>query len=374
MICERGGVAIALITNYLADYRLPLYQRLAERYPLEVLCYGGGERYVPSWFADLDAQLAAASFPARRVDGLRSAVREAGAHELVIAPFAGGAMLPAVYAGAQVRRRRFILWASVWAQPRSRGHTLAWPAIRHIYRHADAVLAYGEHVRRFVGEIRGRIDDVVVAAQAVEPELFARAVAPQELAAFRAAHGLGDGPLVAYVGRLVPEKGVDVLLRAFGLVGAEATLALAGEGELKPGTGVGPRVRALGSFPREQLPVLYAAAAVVVLPSVPFPRFREPWGLVLNEAMLGGRPVIASDGVGAAAGGLVRNGETGLVVPAGDARALAEAIDRVLSEPGLADRLRSAGRSAAGELSYAAAVEAFDRAIALAGGPAARGG
>ncbi len=47
---------------------------------------------------------------------------------------------------------------------------------RHIYRHADAVVAYGEHVRRFVAGIRGRDDDVFVAPQAVEPELFAREV------------------------------------------------------------------------------------------------------------------------------------------------------------------------------------------------------
>ena len=63
------GMAIALLTTYLTGYRAPLYERLATRHGVEVLCYGGGERYVPAWFADLDAQLRAAPFPARRLQG-----------------------------------------------------------------------------------------------------------------------------------------------------------------------------------------------------------------------------------------------------------------------------------------------------------------
>ena len=55
-------MAIALVTNYLTGYRVPLYERLADRYAVEVLCYGGGERYVPAWFNDLDRQLAEADF------------------------------------------------------------------------------------------------------------------------------------------------------------------------------------------------------------------------------------------------------------------------------------------------------------------------
>ena len=71
---------------------------------------------------------------------------------------------------------------------------------------------------------------------------------------------------------------------------------------------------------------LYAGSDVVVVPSVPTRDFLEPWGLVVNEAFHQGVPVIATDAVGAAAGGLVRHERTGLVVPAGDAAALRAAI------------------------------------------------
>ena len=70
------------------------------------------------------------------------------------------------------------------------------------------------------------------------------------------------------------------------------------------------------------------------MPSIATRTFREPWGLVANEAMHAGLPVIATDAVGAAAGGLVRHERNGLVVPAGDASALAGAIERLRNRPG----------------------------------------
>jgi glycosyltransferase involved in cell wall biosynthesis len=367
-------MAIALLTTYLAGYRVPLYQRLAERHGVEVLCFGGGERYVPAWFADLDAQLAAAPFPARRLRGPRDAVRSAGRYDAVIAPFAGGAILPAAYAGARIRKRAFILWASVWAQPRSRTHDLALPVTRHIYRHADSVVAYGEHVKRFVAGIRGRDSDVFVAPQSVERELFGRLVTTGDTDEFRARHGLPDTPIALYVGRLVPEKGVDVLLDAWTTItDGEATLVLIGDGPLGPRARATKHARLLGPLPREQLPVAYGAAHMALLPSVPTPRFQEPWGLVCNEAMHQARPVIASDAVGAVAGGLVQNELTGLVVPAGDPSALQKAILRLLTDTELRVRLGVAAKHAVAAYTYDAMVEAFDRALATAIRPSPTG-
>jgi len=359
-------MSIALLTTYLSPYRLPLYERLATRYRVDVLCYGGAQRYVPPWFTDLDRQLATARFPARRLGGMREALALGREYEVAIAPFAGGALLPAAYAGARRFRRRFVLWASVWVEPRSAAHALARPAIRHIYRHADAVIAYGEHVRRFVAAIRGRDDDVFVAPQSVEPELFAREVRRAELDSFRGRHTLGGGPLVLYAGRLARSKGIDVLLEAWGAVRDAGTLVVVGDGELRGELATAARVRWLGPMARAELPVAYAAAEFAVLPSVPTPRFVEPWGLVCNEAMHQGRPVIATDAVGAVRGGLVRDGETGLVVPAGDPGALRSAIERLLQDGQLRAQLGAAARLAVAPYTYDAMVEAFDRALRIA--------
>lgn len=361
-------MAIALLTNHLVPYRVPLYERLAREHDVEVVLYGGGERYVPAWFAgDLETQASSAPFPARLLTGGAPGVFAlAGRYETVIAPYAGGAILPAAYLGARRRGRGFVLWASVWAQPHSFKNTLARPLTRRIYRNADAVIAYGEHVRGFVAGIRGRDDDVFVAPQSVEADLFGRPVRPEEVAAFRARHALPDGPLVLYAGRLVPEKGVAVLLAAWRRAEvADATLVLIGDGPLREHCSRSPFARLLGPLAREELPVAYAASQFAVLPSIPTRRFREPWGLVCNEAMHQARPVIATSAVGAAAGGLVRDGETGLVVAPGDAGALAGALTRLLGDETLRCRLGQLAQATVAAYNYDAMLEAFDRALAL---------
>ena len=83
---------------------------------------------------------------------------------------------------------------------------------------------------------------------------------------------------------------------------------------------------------RPALAAAYATAELTVLASVPTRRFREPWGLVCNESMHQGRPVVASDSVGAVAGGLVADGVTGVVVPSGDVGALADEFVKELHE------------------------------------------
>jgi glycosyltransferase involved in cell wall biosynthesis len=360
---------IAMVTTYPSDYRLPLYRLLAASHGLEVLCYGRGDRYAPAWSADLDAQLATAAFPARRLHGPRAALSLGRAYDAVIAPFAGGSMLPAAYAGAKRYDKPFLLWASVWHQPRSPMHALTLPVIRHIYRHADAVIAYGEHVRRFAARIRGHDDDIFVAPQAVERDLFGRHVGADEIATFRASHDLGDRPLVLYTGRLVAEKGLEVLARAWERTTAarSATLVVAGDGPLAARIAAAPGTRLLGAVARRELPVAYAAARFTVIPSIPTPRFKEPWGLVCNEAFEQGRPVIATTAVGAAAGGLVRDGDTGLVVAPDDADALAAAIDRLLTDDALRRRLGDAARAAVAPYTYEAMAAGVVAALAAAG-------
>jgi len=374
-------VAIALVTNVLAPYRVPLYALLAERYGVEVLCFGAGASYVPAWFGDLDGQLAAAPFPAARIGGPRAALALGRRYDAAIAPVAGGAMLPATYLGMRARGKPFVLWGSVWAHPRGGARAaLGWPLVRHVYRHADAVVTYGEHVRRYVARSRGHDDDVVIAPQSVEAELFGRPVGDGEIAAWRAEAGLpAAGPLVLYVGRLVPEKGVEELLAAWRQLATEParldarperpppTLVAIGDGPLADAVAATPHARLLGALPRERLPVAYAAAAALVLPSIPTPRFREPWGLVCNEALHQGTPVVATTAVGAVAGGLVRDGETGLVVEPGDPAALAAAIGRLLDDPTLRARLGAAGRAALAGHTYAAMADAFGVALARAG-------
>src|SRR5262249_9771980 len=96
--------------------------------------------------------------------------------------------------------------------------------------------------------------------------------------------------------------------------------------------GVADKIRFVGYASPEQAVNYYAVADLLVLPSVTTPMGKETWGLVVNEAMNQGVPVVATDAVGAAAGGLVQSGVTGFVVPERDSVALAQAMERILAD------------------------------------------
>lgn len=155
-----------------------------------------------------------------------------------------------------------------------------------------------------------------------------------------------DPPVLLYVGRLVREKGVDVLIAALAKLRhrfADMQLVVVGDGEegdsLKACAAtldVADRVSFVGSVPRDDLFGLYTEASVIIVPSRV-----EPFGLVALEAAHAARPVIAS-----AVGGLpevVVDNRTGLLVPPDSPGALAAAIKTLIEAP---DRARALGEAA----------------------------
>ncbi|MDP4673704.1 MAG: glycosyltransferase family 4 protein, partial [Solirubrobacteraceae bacterium] len=177
---------------------------------------------------------------------------------------------------------------------------------------------------------------------------------PGRAAAWR--QQLGDPSLVVGVaGRSGVDKGVGVAVKAWqrcGLAAQGAMLVIAGDYQGRHPDQ--PSVRSLGKLSAGQMRDLYAAADIWLVPSLATRAFREPWGLVVNEAMLQGTAVIASDAVGAAAGGLVSDGETGLVVETGNEAALAAAIQSLERDPAQREKLAAAGRDAAACYDYKA--------------------
>jgi glycosyltransferase involved in cell wall biosynthesis len=186
----------------------------------------------------------------------------------------------------------------------------------------------------------------------------------------RAALGLPDGrEVVGSAGRFVPYKGYASLLEAVPLVRQARPgvhWLLVGDGEQRgmlearaTALGVAGEVHFVGW--RDDVPDVFALCDLVVLPSL-----GEHFGRVLIEAMAMARPVVATD-----AGGVpevVRHGETGLLVPPGDPKALAEAVLALLADPERRARLGSAGRrdveARFGLARHAAAVEALYRELA----------
>jgi glycosyltransferase involved in cell wall biosynthesis len=154
-----------------------------------------------------------------------------------------------------------------------------------------------------------------------------------------------DDFLVGNVGRLALQKGQRHLIRAMPALlerVPRAHAVIAGGGDLEDylrdlaaEMGVGDRVHVLG--PRKDVPALMHAMDVFAMPSI-----WEGFGLVLLEAMAAARPIVASRV--ATIPEVVLDGETGVLVPAGDAQALAEALARLAEDAALARRYGQAGR------------------------------
>jgi D-inositol-3-phosphate glycosyltransferase len=203
----------------------------------------------------------------------------------------------------------------------------------------------------------------------VDTTLFA----PLPQAEARRCLGLEPGPLLLYVGRIAPIKGLDTLLEAvrrLRLAGRTVRLLVVGGEADEPRDGHEAGVRALaarlglaeavtfvGPQPQEALRCWYAAADLTVLPS-----YYESFGMVALEAMACGTPVIASR-----VGGLpttIRDGLTGLLVRDGDAGALAARIARVLDDPGLRRTLGREGVRWAAQHRWPCVAEAVGRVYA----------
>ena len=157
--------------------------------------------------------------------------------------------------------------------------------------------------------------------------------------------GADETAVVLHVGRLAPEKNLDVLMESWRLahtvLGTRATFVVAGEGPVARRLHARlPFVRQLGFLDRDTLAAVYASADLCVLPSP-----TETCGLVALEAMASGLPVVAAD-----AGGLrenVRHGRTGLLIPPRDARGFLDAIVALVMSPPLRTGLGQAARAAA---------------------------
>ncbi|MCZ7862300.1 glycosyltransferase family 4 protein [Agrobacterium salinitolerans] len=211
---------------------------------------------------------------------------------------------------------------------------------------ARLVAVNSEETGRAFIEAGGEADKVRIVYNGFDPAK-ARIYEPGAAARLRAELGLGPQPLVGLFGRLSEWKGQHVFLDAIAAMeGVQAVIvggALFGQEayearirEQASRLGLEGRVRFLGFRP--DVPELMAAMDVVAHTSI----VAEPFGRVVVEAMMCGRPVVATRGGGVTE--IIRDGETGLLVPPGNASALAAAIGRILSQPALAERLARKGR------------------------------
>ncbi len=219
------------------------------------------------------------------------------------------------------------------------------PMVRRVYERAARIIVSSPLLAEHAAALEPYRDRVRVIPFGIDlrrwqgtPAIEARAEAIRAEA--------GHRPIVLFTGRMVPYKGVDVLLRA--LAGLDVPAVLAGDGPSRAGwealareLGLGDRVRFTGEIGHDELAALYHACSVFVLPSV---TRAEAFGYVQLEAMACGRPVVSTR-LPSGVPWVNRHGETGLTAEPGDVAGLRHALAELCGDGSLRDRFGRAGRA-----------------------------
>jgi glycosyltransferase involved in cell wall biosynthesis len=338
-------VKVAIVANLPSHFKTKLFETISEHYDAHFFFFSdGGESWIEKKnkleIGDYQGEwLRGFKIGNTRITmGLFSKLFQ-GNYDVIIAGIVGRFALPATFVTAKILRRPLIICTNLWFHPKTFFHRMSFPVLKFIYRHSDAIVVYGYHVRDYLVSLGIDESKIFYSWNVIDNDMFNKPVPNKVLEDLRVACNVRDQKVILYVGRLSEEKGLKYLLEAYRAIPPKlnASLLIIGEGNQKRELSQYVRENRLGQVhfldyvPNNQLPYYYALADVFVLPSVTTRTFKEPWGVVINEAMNQACPVIATDAVGAAVGGLVEEGKNGFVVPEKNSEALRDVITNMLS-------------------------------------------
>ena len=259
--------------------------------------------------------------------------------EIVISPVSTAVRSLISYAYATLFRKRFILWLEEWRKPtyppigvRSILGRIRARIGAEIIVHSDALIAGGSAAYKYSISLGKNHSDVFLALQAANDQQSKATVDPS----IRTRRG--NKFTFLYLARILPWKGLDILIKSFYLLSRERTdvaLLIAGDGPFRQHCeqmckSLNLRnIEYIGNVRNESTWKVYREADVFVLPSCFKGNEYEAWGLVINEAMSSGLPVITTTAVGASYD-MVFNGYNGFVVQSNDVFELYEAMKHIL--------------------------------------------
>lgn len=233
-------------------------------------------------------------------------------------------------------RKPLIIWQGETEHSAASISNLQRRARQFLARRAAGFLAYGQAARRYLHSLNVDDHKISVLTQSVDNDYWIQAARRADPAAVRQAHHL-TGRVALFIGHLHPRKGAHHLIDAWAALPpalqAENSLLLVGDGsERKRLKAQVARLKAqnvvfAGAVPYNELAAYYAAADFFV-----FPTLLDVWGLVVNEAMASGLPVLCSRYAGCAEE-LIIPGQTGEVFDPTDTQTLRDLLARWLQTP-----------------------------------------
>ncbi len=347
---------LVIITEIISPYRIPLFNALAQHpdVDLHVVFLAETDPGLRKWHVyKHESQFSYQVLPSWR--------KRIGGYHALLNIGIGGALSSArpdvILCGgynyvaswqalwwARVHRVPFLLWSESNLQDMRNGHPVVEMLKREFLQKCSGFVVPGKSAQEYLLAHKMKQDIVFTAVNAVDNDFFASAAARarQDAARLRIELGLPDRYFL-FAGRLVREKGVFELLSAYATledrIREQIGLVFAGDGGSRKAleveaVSVSPGViRFVGFAQREQLATYYALAEMLILPT-----YTDTWGLVVNEAMACGLPVILSQAAGSAAD-LVTDAWNGQLVRPRDVSSLASAMRKFFNNRDLCARM-----------------------------------
>lgn len=364
---------LAFVTHQCPHYRTGFFERFEDRLTLDSKVFFTDHKQGWRAYGDFDYEVIPHWDPREHYEFAPSVFHRLWQYDpdvIVSGPVEQFAA-HASYLYAKVTGTPFVLWTGEWTVPKTTLRTVTFPLIRRIYHGADSIAVYGPHIRDYVTDLGIDQEKIHLAWNTTDIEYFRN---PDEDDAKELHDQLEipeGAPVALYVGRHVKEKGLEYLIDAFrelvDKIEPTPYLLLVGDGDRR--NDLEKRANDLetvlfpGYVENEDLPPYYGVADVFVLPSIQTEIFREPWGLVVTEAMASGTPVITTSQVGIAAAGVVQDGENGFIVPERNASVLGNRLERLLTDESLREKMGDSASEVISEYDYDRMIDGFMSAI-----------
>jgi len=340
---------LVILTEIISPYRIPLFNALAKRAEVDLHAIFLSEtdpslrewqvykneikfsyEVLPSW------RKRVAGFNMLFNRGVARALNRVSPEAILCGGYSYVASWKALF-WARSRHIPLLLWSESNAQDLRRGYAVVEVLKNQFLKRCARFVVPGRSARQYL-VTHGIQDNAIHSApNAVDNDLFAAAAATacNNATALRHQYQLPEHYFL-FVGRLVPEKGVFELLGAYAKLDErlrrQVGLVFVGDGPAKAAlqkraATIAPGVVKFTGFAhREQLAIYYALAEMLILPT-----YTDTWGLVVNEAMACGLPVILSRAAGCA-GELVEEDWNGLLIPPRNEPALVTAMERLATQ------------------------------------------
>ena len=326
---------IAFIHNKFIDYRIPFFKSLSKRYDVTFFF----EDKITSKNNTINAVFSNTLNPPIRnirISPLLPFKLLCGDFDLFISGDLGYSNTMISLFVAKLIGKPFIIWSEEW-HPKNILREKRFSMKNRIVNHSDACIGAGQKSASFFKYLGAKDEKIFIAPNASIPNINS----PQRPSCISSNNRFErDLIKVLFLGRIVPSKGIDYLIRAFRVIeskGLSAILTIAGNGpflneleDLARRENVKNIIFTRHFASASDKIYLYQNCDIFVLPSVYY-GYVEAWGLVLNEVMYFGKPVIATEMVGAAYD-LIENKMNGYMVPEKNVEALSEALMKIIKD------------------------------------------